>query len=191
MKEKREFNFVRLREREQAKQAAHTSALRYGMIALGIGGTVIVLVIAGIPWLWTYKLDYDLQSVNQKITALSSIEIQVQKVNNLKSIIQRSQQFLDLVVKENHDPIEVLNKIKLLLPAGTVISSFSYTGDAINIAVSVPAPVDVARLWVSFRDSGIFQDVDIQSVSLADQVQDLNLVLKYNPKENVIVPAGN
>lgn len=189
MKEKREFNFARRWQQAQAKQAAPTSALPLGMIAWGIGGTVIVLAIAGAPWIWEYKLAHDLVNLNRGTPALRSVEIQVQKVNELKSKIQSSQQFLDLIKKENHDPIEVLNKLKLLLPVDTVINAFSYAGDTITIAVSIPMPIDVARFWVSLRDSGIFQNVDIQSVSLVDKVQNLTLSLKYNPKANVKVPV--
>lgn len=189
MKHKKEFNFARRWELEQAKLTAPTSALPLAIIAWGIGGTVVVLAIAGSPWLWEYKLAYDLQSVNQKIVALRPVEIQVQTMNEFKSKIQSSKQFLDLVRKENRDPIEVLDKLKQLLPVGTMVNSFSYTGDSINIAVSIPLPVDVARLWVSLRDSGIFQNVDIQSVSLVDKVQKLNFTLQYNPKADVKYPV--
>lgn len=189
MKDKREFNFSRRWEQELAKQSTTTSALPVRLLAWGIGGTFAVAAIAYSPWLWTYKLNSDLQSINEKIVSMRSLEVQVQKLNDLKAKIQNSKQFLEQVKKENHDPIEVLNKLKQLLPAGTVINSFSYTGDTVNVAFSVPVPVDAARLWVSLRDSGVFQNVDLQSVSLVDKVQNLNLSLKYNPQANVKSPA--
>jgi len=190
MKQKREFNFAQRWELEQAKQAAPFSAIPLGMIARGIGGTVVVLAIFGSPWIWDYKLGYDLQKTNQKIAELRPVELQVQKLTDLSSKIQKSKQFLELVKKENRDPIEVLSKLKELLPVGAVVNSFSYAGDSINIVVSIPIPVDVARLWVSLRDSGIFQNVDIQSVSLVDQVQKLTLAFKYNPKAEVKYPVS-
>lgn len=191
MKQKREFNFARRWELEQAKQTTPSSALPLDLIGWGIGGTVIVLAILGSPWIWAYKLDYDLQNSNLKFAELRPVELQIQKIASLNSQIQKSKQFFELIKKENRDPIEVLYKLKELMPLGTVVTSFSYAGDAISIAVNIPVPVDVARLWVSLRDSGIFQEVDIQSVSLVDQVQKLTLAFKYNPQAQVKYPVSS
>lgn len=190
MKQKKEFNFARRWELEQAKQAS-PSALPLDLIGWGIGGTVIVLAIFGSPWIWAYKLDYDLQNNNRKFVELRPVEQQLQKIASLNSQIQKSKQFFEFIKKENRDPIEVLYKLKELLPLGTVVTSFSYSGDSISIAVNIPVPVDVARLWVSLRDSGIFQNVDIQSVSLLDQVQKLTFVFKYNPEAQVKYPDSS
>ncbi|GAB6171439.1 hypothetical protein JCM15765_09170 [Paradesulfitobacterium aromaticivorans] len=180
MREKIEFDFLSAWERQQARAAGkRISRLSPLAMAALIVGTLIILVGAGAPWLWEYKLDQELAGVNQKLSGLSRLESKVQQLTALQARKNKEEQLQAAVKQNTKDPGPLLAKLSQLLPTGAKVSSFSLQGDnTVNLSVTVPTPVDVARLWSSLRDSGLFQDVDIKSVSLEDKEQQLALTLK-------------
>ncbi|TGE34196.1 hypothetical protein [Desulfosporosinus sp. Sb-LF] len=183
MREKVQFNFAARWEAEMATVFAPAGSFRRPsrIIVLGASGGIVLLVLACLPWGYHYKLNYDLQAVNQKISAMLPVELQVKKLNDLKTKVQAEKQFLETVINDNYDPIIVLNQLKTLLPAGTEVHSFAFGSDKkVNISLTVTGPLDLARLWVSLQNSGVFEGVNIQSVSLEEKVQNLSLSLTYN-----------
>lgn len=180
MQEKKDFNFALRWEQVQALQSGVHQARRKRRMILGIGGGVLALALLGSgPWLWPFKLQYDLNTMNQKISALSEVDRHVKTVDNLEAQLQNQQQMMNLVQQNSVDPGPLLKKLKDLLPVGTTISSFSQQPDkSVKMTLSVPTPVDVARFWISFQSSGLFEKVDIKTVSLQDKIQNMSLDLK-------------
>lgn len=180
MREKKDFNFALRWEKVQAFQSGvHQSRQKRRMI-LGIGVGVLGLALLGsAPWIGLYKIQYDLNTVDQKISALSEVDQEVKKIDDLKAQLQNQQQMSNLMQQNTVDPGPLFEKLKDLLPAGTMISSFSLQPDkSVKMTLSVQTPVDVARFWLSFQNSGLFEKVDIKTVSLEDKIQNMSLDLK-------------
>ena len=177
MRGKIEFNFAQRWLESLARETSNHSKLKFKIITWGIGSLLILGVIGRTPWLWDYKVSRDIALVEEKISSLREIANQVSQLKSLKAEVEGEQQTLNLIQKTTHDPGPILEKLKSMLPVGTVVNSFSLQENNVALSVSVPTPVDVARLWVSLRDSGMFQEVDIQTVSLQDKVQSLNFNL--------------
>lgn len=178
MREKREFNFAYRWEKELARAAQKPGPQRAQILAWLVGGMLVLGILIGGPFAWEYKLERDLVRVEAQIAAMGNIEADVQKTALLKGQIQTQQQILSIQQRSTRDPGPVLAKLSGLLPPGTVINSFSLNGDSLALNITAPMPVDVANLWANLRASGMFQDVNIQTVSLQDKAQTLSLNLK-------------
>lgn len=180
MREKKDFNFALRWGQVQALQSGVHQARQKRRMFLTIGIGVLGLAIVGsAPWIRSYQLEYDLNSVNQKIRALNESDQQMRKIDTLKAQMQNQQQMSNLVQQNTVDPGPLFEKLKDLLPAGTTISSFALQPDkSVKMTLSVPTPVDVARFWISFEKSGLFEKVDIKTVSLEDKIQNLSMDLK-------------
>lgn len=177
MKEKREFNFAQCWVDGLARENESPSKLKIQALTWGIGSLLFLGVVGSTPWLWEYKVTRDITLVEERISSLGEISNQVNQLKALKAKAEGQQKLLKLMQNSTRDPGPILEKLKSTLPVGTVVNTFSLQENAVTLGVSVPTPVDVARLWVSLRDSGMFQRVDIQTVSLQDKVQTLNFSL--------------
>jgi len=180
MRPKHNFNFA-IAWGTQLKKESSEGKFQFQtkdiMIAVCIALSIVI--IASSPWIWNYKLGLDLAKTNQLIMGLNDIDQQVQKLNTLKKQVQTLKNVNDLTVKSTHDPGPILEKVRLLLPLGTTVKSFSFQADnSVSLAVSIPTPVDAARLWTSLQNSNLFQSVEIQTISMLDQSQDYTLSLK-------------
>ena len=180
MPNKRNLNFALAWETQRKKNPSETSPrFQTKSLVMGVGGIFLIVVLTSSPWLWEYKLRLETSSVNKKITELHEIDQQVQKLNAMKEQAQNQKKLIDLIEKSTRDPGPVLDKLQKLLPQGTTVKSFSLQADnSVALSVTIPTPVDVARLWTSLRDSGVFLNVDIQTLSLQDKAQDFSFALK-------------
>lgn len=178
MREKREFNFAQ-RWVVGIKEGESPTNRKKRALLWGMGSLIIVTLVGSAPWLWEYKIKRDIKLVEQQILALGEINNQVNQLKELTLQVEGQQQLLDLMQNSTRDPGPILEKLKKTLPIGTVVNTFALQDNALTMDVSVPTPVDVARLWVSLRDSGMFQEVDIQTVSLQDKAQTLNFSLIF------------
>ena len=178
MREKREFNFAQQWIDGLAREKESPTKLKKRALIWGIGSLLLLGVVGSTPWLWEYRLKRDIALVEQQTSALGEISKQVNQLKALKVQAEGQQQLLDLMQKSTRDPGPILEKLKKTLPLGTVVNTFSLEENALIMGVSVPSPVDVARLWVGLGDSGMFQEVDIKTVSLIDKVQTLTFNLK-------------
>jgi Tfp pilus assembly protein PilN len=178
MKGKIEFNFSERWVENLTRETVGTSKLKAQFVAGGIFSLIILGIIGITPWVWNYKVSRDISQVEEKISSLSEITNQVSQLKTLKAEAEREQQTIKLIQQTTHDPDRILEKLKSTLPPGTVVNSFSIQDNNVTLSVSVPTPVDVARLWISLRDSGMFQEVDLQTISLQDKQQSLNFNLQ-------------
>lgn len=180
MRQKTEFNFLLAWQKQQAlasgKRISQTTPLM--KVAL-VTGVLFILGGAGAPWLWEYHLNRQLNALNVQIAGMSNVETKVQKLTALQTQKKKEEQLAADVKKNTLDPGPVLDKLSKLLPTGTKVNAFSMPGDnTVNVNATVLTPVDAARLWSSLRDSGLFENVDMKSVSLEDKEQQLALTLK-------------
>lgn len=178
MREKKEFNFAQrwvdgLVRGNKSPAKWKNQALLWGTVSLLLLGAV-----GSTPWIWEYRVQREITLVEQKIAPLGEISNQVTQLKALKIQAAEQQQLLELLQKNTRDPGPILDKLKDYLPVGTVVNTFTLQENALTLGVSVPTPVDVAVLWVGLRDSGMFQAVDIQTVSLQDKAQALTLKLQ-------------
>lgn len=178
MREKKEFNFAKQWIDGLARENKSPTKWKTKALLWGTGSLLSLTLVGSAPWLWEYKVNRDMALVEQQISALGEISKQVNQLKALKTQAEGQQQLLDLMQRSTHDPGPILEKLKKTLPVGTTVNAFSLQENDLTMSMSVPTPVDVARLWVSLRDSGMFQEVDIQTVSLQDKVQTLNFNLK-------------
>ena len=178
MREKREFNFAQQWEAGLARETQNPHYWKTKVLIWGTGSLIFLGGLGSGPWIWEYKVKRDIALVEQQISPLGDIAKQVDRIKTLTAQAEEQQQMLNLMQKNTRDPELVLEELKKALPLGTIVNTFSLQEGALTMGVSVPTPVDVARLWVSLRDSGMFQEVDIQTVSLQDKVQTLNFNLK-------------
>lgn len=178
MREKKEFNFAQQWIDGLARQTGRRQKWKTSSLLWGLGGLILLGVLGSAPWVWDYKLKQDITLVEQQISALGEITNQVKQLNKLKAQAEEQQKLLDLMKKSTREPGPILENLKKTLPIGTVVNTFSLQENTLNISVTFPSPVDVARLWVSLRESGMFQEVDNQPVSLQDKVQTLNFSLE-------------
>lgn len=180
MRSKNNFNFSLVWENKLIKEASEGKfQFKAKDIVTLVSIVIVIVLISSLPWIWNYKLGYDLDKTNQRIIGLNDIDKQVQALNSLKKQVQNLNNVIGLTGKSTRDPGPIIEKLRLLLPIGTTIKSFSLQADnSLTLSVSIPTPVDVARLWTSLQNSNLFQSVDIQTISLIDQSQDYSLSLK-------------
>lgn len=178
MKERVQLNFAeRWRitfEQDKIRRRQHRVRIAAAVfVALGL------LVLGGIPWLWQLKLGLDLTALERSISEYSEVSATLQEIEQLKAEIDRKEAFFNMLEKNSKKPQLVLKKIESLLPPGATIGSFSLQADnSVQISVTLPGPVDTARLWINLCDSGLFEEFDFKTVSLTDRVQSLDLSLK-------------
>ncbi len=180
MREKREFNFaLRWEQKTTQKPLQRILGLEARMLGGWVGGAVLIMAVAAAPWLWEYKLQNDLKQVHGNINQLREVDGLWQQVKSLQKQVQNQTELQAMMQKSAHDPGPLWAKLNSLFPPGTVVNAFTLQADkGVTLAVAIPNPIDVAQLWIKLRDSNLFQEVDIQNVSLQDKAQTLNLNLK-------------
>lgn len=179
MQEKTEFNFLLSWERQNVQLSQTVFGLPLKRVTWALGGVLLLGALAASPWAWQYKLQSDLARVNRAIAADQDVDELSQKASALRTEIQNDGKLQSIIARETHAPGPILEKLRPLLPPGSLIISFTLSPDnSLTLGISVPTPVDVARLWASLSAAGLFQSVDIQTVSLLDKAQTLNLNLK-------------
>lgn len=178
MQERIQLNFAQ-RWKESLTKPNKAAARKLRLIIAGGFAGVILVLLGCAPWIYRYKLSWDLATVNQRIQALKAIDDQVLQQEKLKSQIADQQRKLDLMKNQVRSPNEVLELLRRELPIGTVVSSLTLNADnTANVSLILPGPIDVARLWASLGQSQAFEPVDIKTISLLDHEQSLNLQLK-------------
>lgn len=179
MQERRQLNFAQRWKQGLTKpnKAAYRK-LRH--VLAGSGLVLAVGLLGSAPWLYHYKLAWDLAVVNQQIQALKDIDEQVQQQETLTSQVAAQRKMLDSMKNQVRNPNEVLELLRRELPVGAVVNSIALNADnTVNVALTLPGPIDVARFWASLDQSQAFEPIDIRTVSLRDQEQSLSLQLKF------------
>jgi len=145
---------------------------------MGIASISIALIFS-LPWLWQLKLEHDLRSIEDSIQPYSEVSNILQEFDRLNTDIAIMENFLRDIEDKSKNPRLVMEQVEKLLPEGTTLTLFSLQTDkSLQLELVLPGPPEVARLWVNLRDSGMFEDFYMETVSLVDQPQSINLTLK-------------
>lgn len=178
MKEKKYFNY---NERWKLKfdSEHHYREKRSKTIAFFVTACIAITFLFTLPWIWQYKLSIDLGKTEERIIAYNEVEKVIQEQDRLQADIAKMESFLRTIEDRSKDPRATLEQLEKLLPVGTHVRAFSLLADhSIQIGLVLSGPPEVAKLWVNLRNSGLYEDFDFPSVSLADQSQSIDLTLK-------------
>lgn len=175
MPDRTQFNYAQRWRIEHLRERGTLKKQKRGVISLIFIGFLMVALLA-LPWAWQYKLKYDLKIVEQRIESYQEVRDIYQKMESLKGRVMSMNDFLRMAEANSKSPRVVLAQINSLLPPGTSVTSFSLQADnSVQLRLVLPGPVDVVKLWKNFRDSGLFEEFDLKTISLTDQVKNLNL----------------
>jgi hypothetical protein len=178
MKERTQFNYAQRWRIEHSSRRQAQKKRKLGILASAFLLFLLAVLLA-LPWIWQYKLKYDLSKVEKRIEYYHEVEITLQELESLQAEIARMESFLNTAKAKAKNPEAILGQITDLLPAGTEVTSYALGADYfVQINLVLAGPLDVAELWKKFRDSGLFLDFDLNSVSLTDEVKTLSLNLK-------------
>ena len=178
MKERTQFNYAQRWKIEQNLTKQATRKRKKGILTLVLAGLFALAILIS-PWLWQFKLRFDLSKTEEKISDYQEIAAAIQELESIQAEVAGMEDFLTTVSNSSKDPRSVNTQIRSLLPTGVTMTSFSLQADhSIQVGLVLPGAVDVARVWMNFRDSGLFEDFDLDDVSLADGTQNLSLTLK-------------
>ena len=180
MREKQYFNFAK-RWQESNPEAIRRKNLRKRSFWV-MTGVIVVLVAVLAPLAGIQFIQYQLDNTNQQIDKLAPVNVLLQQSSQLKMQLNNQRNVLNLTQATFVDPQNLLNQLGRFFPQGAVLSSFSVKGDIVNMQLTIDTPLDVARLWTSLQDSGMFTNIDLQSVSLQDKSQSFTLNLKLTPQ---------
>lgn len=185
---KSQLDFLARWEIDEFKASGRSIYTTPKFISLYIVIAIILIFLGSSPWLYTFTLDRKLAVLDDRVNELSSVHQKVAQLDDLKTQVIEANQVIDIYNQSKLDPNEVFSKIMPLLPSGTTVSSLTIQEDrSFQITVNMPTPVDVVRLWVSIGDSGLFQSIDINTVSLQDKPQALSLTLRFTEADELMV----
>lgn len=177
MKERTQFNYA---QRWKIEHSSHNRAKRKrnrGILTLTIVSVLVIAVLVS-PWVWQSMLHYKLDQVDENIKVYHEVAATVEKIEELKAKEMRLDHFLQTIEENSKNPRRVISEITKLMPQGTIVNSYTLQADnTVQIGLVLLGPIDVAKLWINFRDSGLFVDFDLMNVSLADDKQNLSLTL--------------
>lgn len=178
MKERKQFNYAQRWMLEHSKEKNISKKRKRSIFFLSVLSFLLVAVLAS-PWLWQIKMSYELKNIEESIKNYNEVANTLKDIEKLNSKVTGMNRFVKTTEEHSKNPRAILSLITELLPAGTSVTSFSLQADkSVQIGIVVPGAVDVAKLWINFRDSGLFVNFDFQTVSLTDNTQNLSLTLK-------------
>ena len=180
MRERKQLNFAQ-RWRAKLKEPKQASIRRTKHILVGVGIGIVIAAVGSLPWIYEWRLAGKLQYLNEQITALQELDMQVHQLETLQGYVQSQEQLLELVDKQKKDPSEVLNRLQEHLPTGSTLESFTLNPDqSVEVSIIFLSPVDVAGFWSIMKESEYFETEDIASISLEDKEQ--TVAMKFNLK---------
>ena len=178
MKEKNVFNYAE-RWKLRFDSDYYHRRKRSKKTAIYITAGIALVILFALPWIWQYKLNSDLTKIQERIIAYNEVQIVLQELDELRTDIGKMEEFLRITEESSKNPRDTLEQLKGLLPEGTEIGAFSLQADySIQVGMVLLGPPEVAELWVNLVNSGLYEEFDMQTVSLVDQPQSINLTLK-------------
>lgn len=178
MKERTQFNYAQRWRIEHSKEKRTSKKRKRGILSFVLLSLFGAALLA-LPWIWQFKLHYQLGKVEERIISYREVADTLGEIEMHKAEIARMDNFIKTAEGRSKNPRAIRTQIDNLLPAGTTVTSFTLQADnSVQLGLVLAGPADVAQLWTKFRDSGLFTDFDLPTVSLTDEVKNLNLTLK-------------
>lgn len=108
--------------------------------------------------------DYKL---TEEINRIGDINDIVKEYNQKMDSLKNKQDSLAAINVEKIDLMGLLEKIKLLIPDKVYITQLSVaSGSSINVSFETTEPIQIVQLYVKLRESGMFENVELNSVPL-------------------------
>ncbi|NLL53480.1 MAG: hypothetical protein GX248_12360 [Peptococcaceae bacterium] len=177
MKERKQFNFAQRWKIAQQNLSPLAGSKRLGGPLLVCLGLVVVLALT--PWLWQYKLDYQLKQLERYIADYQDVAALDLQVTELQAQRAKMNTFRQIMIEKKKDPQAIIAAITKHLPSASRMLSFALEDDnSIQITVILNEPSDITQLWGGLSNSDLFMELDISSVSMLEEQQILDLTLK-------------
>ena len=178
MKERTQFNYAQRWKIEHSREKRTLNKRKRGILSFVLLSLFGAALLA-LPWVWQLKLHYQLGKVEEKIVSYREVDATLQEIEMYKAEINKMDNFIRTAEGRTKNPKAIRTQIDSLLPAGTTVTFFTLQADnSVQLGLVLAGPGDVAQLWTKFRDSGLFVDFDLTTVSLTDEVKNLDLTLK-------------
>ncbi|AGA69892.1 hypothetical protein Desdi_2468 [Desulfitobacterium dichloroeliminans LMG P-21439] len=178
MQDRLQLNFAQ-RWREKQKEPLKAARRKTRRILTGIGVGMVIAALGSMPWLYEYRLAVEADVLDQKITSLQDVDILVYQLEDLESRLGAQEQLLGLIAEGRKNPSEVLNRLQQQLPTGAILVSFTMDKDnSFKASITFPSPVDAANFWLGMMGSNYFETKDLDTLSLEDKEQTLNMEFK-------------
>jgi len=181
MNERTQFNFA-LRWEIEAGSGKQPVRRKLSVVVRIIAVFFAVIILAS-PWVWQQKLALDLERIEASIQSYNEVAAVMAENDRLRSLITDQRSFLELGTKGSiSNPAVVRSQIGGFLPGDTQVTSFLLQVDnTVQLQLILPESVNIRSLENIFINSGRFDSFDIQTISLNDRGQTLNLALKLKP----------
>jgi len=177
MKGRKQFNYAQRWKIVQQKLSQLADGKRLDLTLMVC--FLLIVVLASVPWLWQYKLDYQLKELERRIADYNDVAALDQQVTELQAQASNMKAFIQMMVDNQKDPQAIIAQIIRLLPPASQMLSFTLAEDnTIEMTITSDKPVDLIQLRDNLKNSGLFKEFDIRSVFLHKQQQRLELFLR-------------
>jgi len=129
----------------------------------------------------------ELVAFNQKKEAL---KIEIEKYEKDKQRLSRQTEFLDKIQKERLLTVELLAKIKELIPTAVWITSVNVTGKNVEIKGEAESERDINDFNLKLASANFLRDVIVLSIELKNEGKS-NLAIKVFSLKATLVVTGN
>lgn len=131
------------------------------LLIVSITSTICAVSLIQVKMVAEYRVK--IEEVNRDIAVLEKAAPVYEKLEQAKRDYQAKQAAMARIKVENSSFIDLFDQISLALPAGVYISSLNYqVGKGVELNVITRNPVDVARVVVALRNTGLFNEVTLQ-----------------------------
>ncbi|ADY56234.1 Fimbrial assembly family protein [Syntrophobotulus glycolicus DSM 8271] len=180
MNRKVNFNFA---EGKAISQKHLYSEVRYKKLFAVYTFWTAVLLALSLPWLWDLKTVYGQKVADNNIKSYQEIYAVLQKRENLNDRIDQSQQFLNFIEEKSKQPRGTLNTLQKSLPSDVVLKSLSQMEDgSVQLTVGVSGPENMAKVWTAVAKTGVFQEIDLNTVAVTGTTEKKDLIFSLKLK---------
>ena len=173
---KKEINLMTPEDKKHGNIVKISRRLIFSAFILFLLGAVTVAFL----WVELQKVYAKKAQIESEINSLKYVNEIHDLYNNKARQLDEKQKALNEMVRDKRGILDILNVIKNCLPENTYITDFSSNrGETFNFTVISPEPLDTIKLIVKFREPGLFEDIDMNTISLKnDALVNINLKLK-------------
>ncbi|UWG95749.1 hypothetical protein LPY66_12585 [Dehalobacter sp. DCM] len=142
--------------------------------------SVFVFLILAVPWLLQMRQAVVLKNIEADLLEYKELADILALNDKLRMQISDQMHFLDLGNDGSiRNPQVIRSEIRKLLPQETQIKTYTINGDdTVTLGIVIPDTLSISKLKSLFEGSGSFQSFDIQTVSLNDSRQEIQLTLQ-------------
>jgi type IV pilus assembly protein PilM len=122
---------------------------------------------------------YDLTDINTEIKALASAESEVNELLRTKKVYDKKQEFITAIEKDRYNYLKYLEILKNGLPASISVKTVNINRDRLDVTFSMSGnALDKVNLVIAINKIGIFEPIEIGSISLSGKETEASLTLR-------------